>query len=92
MIDVLAGVIIFGGFVYLISNGFLLEYWVKEYLCFVSAHQIPPCPGSPRKTKHAGEQIHGLFSGHGHGLHQHPDAGPGSVHLLWGERGELEIT
>ena len=43
IIDVLAGVIISGGFIYLISNGFLLEYWVKDYLYFVSAHHIPPC-------------------------------------------------
>ena len=36
----LAGVIIFGGFVYLISNGFLLQYWVR--VIFVSClSQIP---------------------------------------------------
>ena len=32
----LAGVIIFGGFVYLISNGFLLQYWVGVFeFCFI---------------------------------------------------------
>ena len=87
----MAGVIIFGGIVYLISNGFLLQYWVRIFVsCLCSSD--PPCPDPSRKTEHTGEQVHGLISGHGHGLYQHPDARPGSVHLLRGERGELEIT
>ena len=36
--DVLAGVIIIGGFVYLISNGFLLQYWVRVFVsCLYSS-------------------------------------------------------
>ena len=76
----------------LFTSSLMGFFFSTGYEYFVSTHQITPCPDPPKATEHACEQVHGLFSGHGHGLHQHPDAGPGCVHLLWGERGELEIT
>ena len=41
IIDVLAGVIIIGGFVYLISNGFLLKYWVGIFVSCLCSSGTP---------------------------------------------------